>query len=141
MTARSLRPLVTIAVGVLLAVMAFANAGSVGAAIPDRTFQVMGCDVGDYTCFYHKIGGAPTTYYCNAGYYTCANGVPTGPEQDSPNASPYCADGGGVGCLSGSPLYVSKPTAPANGTGTSANVVVASNFVNTGTSIIHGANP
>lgn len=144
MTVRGVRPLVTMAVGALLVVMAFASAGSVGAAIPDRTFQVMGCDIGDYACYYHKIGGAPETYYCNAGYYTCANGVPTGPQsqQDAPNVSPYCGDGGTTGCLAGSPLFVSRTTVPSNGNGLSANVIVAGNFANNGSSGPHiVANP
>ena len=139
MIVRGVRPLVTMAVGMLLVVMAFANAGSVGAAIPDRTFQVMGCDIGDYTCYYHKIGGAPETYVCNAGYYTCANGVPIGQQQqqDSPDVSPYCGDGGRTGCLAGSPLFVSTTTASTNANGLSAHVIVAGNIVKNGSSGPH----
>ncbi len=100
----------------------------------------MGCDIGDYACFYHKIGGAPETYSCNVGYDTCANGVPIGKQQDAPNVSSYCGDGGNTGCLAGSPLFVSRTTVPSNGNGLSANVIVAGNFANNGSSGLHVVN-
>jgi hypothetical protein len=144
MTARALRTLVTMAVGGVLIVMAFVNAGSVGAAIPDRAFQVMGCNIGDYTCYYARLGGSSQyTYYCNNNYYTCTNGVPDAPPQSqfSQNVSQYCGDGGGTGCVNGSPLFTSTTPVNANGGGLASggtvngNILVTSGFVNVGTSL------
>ena len=135
MTARVVRTLVTMAVGGLLMVMAFVSAASVGAALPDRNFQVMGCNIGDYTCYYARTGeSAAYTYYCNAGYFTCTNGVPDTTVQYSTDVSPYCGDGGGAGCINGSPLYVNTATAVSDENGLSQNVVVTSGFVKSGTS-------
>src|SRR5690242_19391171 len=85
MTARLLRTLVTLAVSVILIVVAVATAGPAAAAIPDRTFQLLGCNVGDYSCFYGKLGGSPYGYYCSNGYYTCTNGIPDTPPQNQQN--------------------------------------------------------
>jgi hypothetical protein len=135
MAARVVRTLVMMTVGGLLMVMAFANAGAVGASLPDRAFQVMGCNIGDYTCYYARTGeSAAYTYYCNAGYFTCTNGVPDTTAQYLANVSPYCGDGGGAGCINGSPLYVNTTPVTANGSGLAVNVVVTSGFVNSGTS-------
>ncbi len=140
MIARVPRRLVLMAVGGMLMVLAFASAASVGAAIPDRAFQVMGCDIGDYACYYHRLGGAPFSSYCNNSAYTCTNGIPEPPSQYSTNVSPYCGDGGGAGCINGSPLFVST-TVPSNGSGLTTNVIVTSGFLNTGTSGTRAVNP
>jgi len=132
MTARLLRTFVTLAVSAILIVVAIATAGPAAAAIPDRTFQILGCNVGDYSCFYSKLGGSPYEYYCNNGYYTCTNGVPDTPPQNLQNVSPYCGDGGGTGCLNGSPLYVSTTPAGSNVNGISSAVVITSGFVAAG---------
>jgi hypothetical protein len=132
MTARLLRTLVTLAVSVILIVVAVATAGQAAAAIPDRTFQLLGCNVGDYSCFYGKLGGSPYGYYCSNGYYTCTNGIPDTPPQNQQNVSPYCGDGGGTGCINGSPLYVSTGTVVSNSNGLSSAVVVTSGFVAAG---------
>lgn len=137
MTTHGVRKLVTMAVGGLMVVMAFAGAGSASAAIPDRAFQALGCDIGDYTCYYHKLGGAPESNYCTSNVYTCTNGVPNTPPQYSTNVSPYCGDGGGAGCLNGSPLYVSTTIAPSAGSSLATNVVVTSNFLNIATNRAH----
>ena len=133
MTTHVVRKLVTMAIGGLMVVTAFAGAGSVGAAIPNRAFQALGCDIGDYACYYHKLGGAPESNYCTSNVYTCTDGVPNTPPQYSTNVSPYCGDGGGAGCITGSPLYASATIAPSAGTGLSTDVVVTSNFLNIGT--------
>jgi len=137
MTARGVRKLVTMVVGGLMIVMAFAGAGSVGAAIPNRAFQALGCDIGDYACYTHKLGGVSESNYCTSGVYTCRDGVPNTPPQYSTDVSPYCGDGGGAGCLNGSPLYASTTIAPSAGTGLSTNVVVTSNFLNIGSNRAH----
>lgn len=137
MTPYGVRKFVTMAVGGLIVVMAFTNAGSVGAAIPNRAFQAVGCDIGDYACYTHKLGGAPESNYCTSSVYTCRDGVPNTPPQYSTNVSPYCGDGGGAGCLDGSPLYVSTTIVPSVGTGLSTNVVVTSDFLHIGTSRAH----
>ncbi|MGI8689008.1 MAG: hypothetical protein ACR2M3_10550 [Thermomicrobiales bacterium] len=137
MTIHGVRKLVTMAVGGLMIVMAFAGAGSVGAAVPDRAFQVLGCDIGDYTCYSHRLGGASESNYCASNVYTCTDGVPNTPPQYATDVSPYCGDGGGAGCVNGSPLYVSTTIAPSEGTGLSTNVVVTSNFLNIGTNRAH----
>lgn len=54
------------------------------------------------------------------------------------NISPYCGDGGATGCLGGSALY---PVTAANSTyvnagGNTPNIVVAGNFVDTGTAYL-----
>lgn len=148
MTARVLRTLVTMVVGGLLIVLALANAGSVGAAVPDRAFQVMGCTIGDYTCYYARLGGGSSyTSYCNSGYYTCTNGVPDAPQQFAQNVSQYCGDGGGTGCVNGSPLYTSTTPANINGSGlasgspTNGNILVTSGFANVGTSLPQHTDP
>ena len=124
MNTHFVRKLVTMAVGGLMVVTAFAGAGSVGAAIPNRAFQVLGCDIGDYACYSHRLGGAPESNYCTGSLYTCTDSIPNTPPQYSTNVSPYCGDGGGAGCLNGSPLYVSTTIVPSAGTGLSTDVVV-----------------
>ncbi|MDQ2783562.1 MAG: hypothetical protein M3Y58_01000 [Chloroflexota bacterium] len=137
MATYGVRKLVTMVVGGLMILMAFASAGSVGAAIPNRAFQVLGCDTGDYACYYHRLGGAPESNYCTSNVYTCTDGVPNTPPQYSTNVSPYCGDGGGVGCVNGSPLYASTTITPSDGTGLTTDVVVTSNFLNIGTNRAH----
>lgn len=132
MTARLLRTLVTLAVSAILLVVALATAGPAAAAIPDRTFELLGCNVGDYTCFYSKLGGSPYGYYCNNNYYSCTAGVPDTPPQNLKNVSPYCGDGGGTGCINGSPLYVSTTPVGSNGSGLAPAVIVTTGFVAAG---------
>lgn len=147
MAARLLRTLALATLGAVLVVLTFAGAGSAEAAIPDRSFQVMGCNIGDYQCYYARLGGGGSTYtyYCQNGYYTCTNGVPDGPALGTTNGSPYCADGGGTGCIDGSPLFVNIGNV-VNGSGlasgaTGGNIIVTSGFANAGTSLTHRENP
>lgn len=143
MTARLLRTIVTLVVSAVLIVLTLATAGSAAAAIPDRAFEVMGCNVGDYSCYFGRFGGVGSSYtsLCKNGNYTCTNGVPDTPAQFSQNVSPYCGDGGGAGCIGGSPLYTStKPTEVsgsglASGSTANGNILVTSGFVNVGTSL------
>lgn len=142
MTARTVRTLVTMAVGALLIVLALANAGSVGASVSDRAFQVLGCAVGDYNCYYARLGGSPYSTYCANGYYTCTNGVPNAANTPA-NATTtvtYCGDNGAAGCINGSPLYVST-TINDSGTGLASDVIVSSGFLNTGTIRTQVASP
>jgi hypothetical protein len=130
-------------IGMLL--MLGIGAAPASAAIADRAFTVVGCNVGDYTCFYSKMGGASQDpYYCTNGYYDCTNGVPNGtvhttagPETD------YCADGaayiqnGNYGCANGNPIgLVAHTVNDSNATTTGGpTVVVAGNFANAGVGI------
>ncbi len=147
MTTRIVRTLVTMTVGALLIVLTLANAGSVGAAIPDRAFQVLGCNIGDYSCYHARLGGVPSSSYCSNSVYTCTNGVPNTPAQFSQDVSPYCGDGGGTGCINGSPLFTSTSSVSvtgsglANGSGVNGNILVTSGFANVGTSLPQHPNP
>lgn len=134
MIARIVRTLVTMAVGALLIVLALANAGSVGASVPDRAFQVLGCSIGDYNCYYARLGGSPYSTYCANGYYTCTNGVPNATDTPTDAAATtvtYCGDNGATGCINGSPLFVST-TINGGGTGLASNVIVSSGFIDAG---------
>lgn len=142
MIARIVRTLVTMAVGALLIVLALANAGSVGASVPDRAFQVLGCTIGDYNCYYARLGGSPYSTYCANGYYTCTNGVPNAPATTADTATTvtYCGDNGAAGCINGSPLFTST-TINNSGTGLATDVIVSSGFLNTGTIRTQANNP
>ena len=140
---RVLRTLVASAIGAVLLIVTIGTAGTVEASIPDRAFQAMGCSIGDYTCYYSRLGGSSYTYYCQNGYYTCTNGVPNTPVQNGPNVQGtiYCGDGGATGCVDGSALYTS--TNPVDITGTrlaqsgtlTGHVLVTSSFVNVGATL------
>ncbi len=142
MTARIPRTLVTLAVGAVLIVSALVSAGSVGASIADRAFQVLGCSIGDYNCYYARLGGSPYATYCSNSYYSCTNGVPnaTDTPADTANTPVYCGDSATTGCINGSPLFVST-TINGGGTGLAANVIVSSGFLNTGTNRTQIVNP
>ncbi len=134
--------------GAMVAVVLAVSVGSVtvSAAVADRAFTAIGCDVGDYTCYYAKMGGGSTanTYYCRTGYYECTNGVPISniyPTAD--NGVQACAGGatytqnGAYGCLYGNPIGVAVPGTPystaADGTsGSYPNVIVAGNIAAAG---------
>ena len=90
MTARLLRTIVALVVGAVLIVLTLAMAGSTAAAIPDRTFEVMGCNIGDYACYYARFGGGGSskTSLCKSGNYTCTNGVPDAPPRRMMLATP-----------------------------------------------------
>lgn len=117
----------------------------VSAAIADRAFTAIGCNVGDYTCYYAKMGGGGSinTYYCRTGYYECTNGVPNSniyPTADT--GAQTCAGGatyiqtGVYGCVYGNPIGVAVLGTPysaaAGGTGTFPNVIVAGNIASAG---------
>jgi hypothetical protein len=135
----------TVIAGAAIAMLLVLSVGAMpaSAAIADRAFTAIGCNVGDYNCFYAKMGGgAQNTYYCQTGYYDCTNGVPnskvqitTGPE------SSLCADGaayiqnGTYSCLNGNPIgliahVTSDPNNPTASGG--PTVVIAGNFANAG---------
>lgn len=130
-------------VGALLAL----TTGSlpVSAAIADRAFTVLGCEVGDYTCFYAKMGGGGSNdaYFCRNGYYTCENGVPVATVTQTAGAeSQYCAGGaaylqnGTYGCRYGNPIGVDAAAA-TNGIASGSNgayptIIVAGNFASAG---------
>ncbi len=114
------------------------------AAIADKAFTVVGCNVGDYNCYYSKLGGSSQdAYYCQNSYYPCTGGVldpgvriPTAGQETN-----YCADGaayiqnGIYGCANGNPIgtvtRVSTDPNNPNGNG-GPTVVVAGNFANAG---------
>lgn len=93
-----------LALGALTAalfVIAFGSATSVSAAIDPITFQKLGCNNGDYACFYARLyGGYPLRApYCNGTDCTVAvvgdpfYGIPypyyTAPYFVAPNANAY----------------------------------------------------
>jgi|SRR5579885_3415126 len=152
MTARMVRRVLTAAVGAVLLIAAIGSAVTVQAAIQDRAFQAVGCDVGDYTCYYAKLGGSPYSYYCQNSYYSCTSGIPDTPDrrigQDQQPTNPYCGDAAPAGCANGSVLYTSTtavdPTgsALANGGTLSGNILVTNNFQNVGTNLpVRSNNP
>ncbi len=136
-----------IVAGAMVMAMLAVSVGSlsVSAAIADRAFTAIGCNVGDYTCYYAKMGGGGSinTYYCRTGYYDCNNGVPISniyPTADS--GVQTCAGGatyvqsGAYGCLYGNPIGVTVPGTPystaADGSGSFPNVIVAGNIAAAG---------
>ena len=152
MTARTVRRLLTAAVGAVLLVATIGSTGTVQAAIQDRAFQAVGCAIGDYTCYYAKLGGSPYTYYCQNSYYVCTSGIPDSPAkrigQDQLPVNPYCGDAAPAGCANGSALYTS--TTPVDQTGTTlanggtltGNILVTNNFQAVGTSLpVRSTNP
>ena len=132
--------------GAAIAALLILTVGTVpaSAAIADKAFTVVGCNVGDYNCFYSKLGGgSQDSYYCQSAYYPCTNGV-LDPGTQFPTAGPetnYCQDGaayiqnGIYGCTNGNPIgavaHVSSDPNNPNGNG-GPTVVVAGNFAKAG---------
>jgi len=135
----------TLIAGAVIAVLLILGVGVMpaSAAIADRAFTAIGCNVGDYNCFYAKMGGTQDTYYCQTGYYECTNGVTNAPQQfpTAGAATNYCQDGaayvqnGTYGCFNGNPIgAVVHPSTDPNSTTSSGGptVVIAGNFASAG---------
>jgi hypothetical protein len=132
--------------GAAIAALLILTVGAVpaSAAIADKAFTVMGCNVGDYNCYYSKMGGgSPDAYYCQSGYYQCTSGV-IDPVTRTTTAGPetnYCVDGaaytqnGIYGCVNGNPIgavaHVSSDPNNVSGNG-GPTVIIAGNFANAG---------
>jgi hypothetical protein len=143
-----------VAIGALL--MLTIGAVPASAAIQDRAFTAIGCNVGDYTCFYSKMGGggSQNSYYCQNAYYPCANGVPVAnPQVTSGPETELCAGGaaylqnGTYGCTFGNPIGTTiQGTSDPSNTNVSggATVIIAGNFASAGlgaTNITGAAKP
>ncbi len=92
------RFLVMGAVAAALLVVSLGNAASVSASIDPLTFQKLGCNVGDYNCFYAKLYGGAPLYgnYCD-GYGNCTyNPPPEALVYGSGYGSPYSGGYGSV---------------------------------------------
>lgn len=53
---RFVRRIAIAATGIALLVASLATTVSVGAALPNAAFTSVGCDIGNYTCYYNKVG-------------------------------------------------------------------------------------